>query len=126
MENVRAKRAKFQARCRFWIRNLTVQECLPWNSGRVPYLAALATRRADRSVSVIVVNRHLTASVPVRVAGIVAGQVHAETLTGPRVDATNEEDPNTCTLRPLPVQREPDGIKLSVPPHSVSAVMLGG
>lgn len=117
--------AKTQAPCRFWVRNLAIQECLPWNSGRVPYLAALATRRADQSVSVIIVNRNLTASVPVRVTGIAAGRVRAETLSGPRVDAMNEENPNTCVLRPLPVQREPDGIRLDVPPHSVSAVELG-
>ena len=113
-----------QEPCTFWIRNLTIRRFQPYNSGRVPYLAAIATRRSDRSVSVIVVNRDLQERVPARITGLGAGRAWAEALSGPSVDATNEVDSRACIIRPLPVEVRRGALHVELPPHSVAAVRV--
>ena len=114
-----------QEPCRFWIRNVTIQRFQPANCGRVPYLAAIATRRPDRSMSVIVVNRHLSDPIPVAITGVSGRGAWAEALSGPSVDATNEDDPRTCVIRSLPVVAQKGRVRVELPAHSVAAVRVG-
>ena len=108
----------------FWIRNISIQQFQPFNSGRVPYLAALATRRDDQSVSVMIINRNVKESVRVKVTGVHGKRAWAETLSGPAVDATNEDDPSACVIRALPVAVLKGGMEVELPPHSLTAVRV--
>jgi len=109
---------------RFWIRRVTVQEFQPFNPGRVPYLSAVASRRADGAVSVIIVNRNLRQKIAVKITGTNARTARAEVLAGPAVDATNEKDPNACVVRPLAAEVSDGVVLVDLPPHSLTAVVI--
>ena len=117
-----ASGVRTQEPCRFWIRNLMIQKFQPFNSGRVPYIAAIATRRASQSVSVIVVNRNVRERV--RITGLRVGKAWAEALSGPSVDATNEDAPGACMIRALPAEVRSNSVHVVLPPHSVAAVRV--
>lgn len=108
-------------RGRFWIRYVRMQKFQPFVLPQVPYVGALSTRDGDR-VAVFLINRHVRDPVSVRIVAPRAHTPIAWTLSGPSVDATNEQDPDSVTVRPLLATSEQTGIDATLPPHSLSVI----
>ena len=51
-----------------------------------------------------------------------AAKAKAETLTGPSVAATNEDDPECVAGRPLAVELRKEAVTLQLPPCSLTGV----
>ncbi|MBA3936815.1 MAG: hypothetical protein H0X38_05085 [Planctomycetes bacterium] len=105
------------------VRNMQMQ---PWRErslGATPELSALATRHDAKLTSVVLINRRLDAPLPVRISGLRAGEVTAEVVTGPTVDATNEHG-EVVRLVPLSTTSTNGDITLILPPHSVAGVHI--
>jgi hypothetical protein len=120
--NVIARRLR-GAPCKFWVRNIEIQECITSNTGAIPYLAGIAMRRKDGNTSAIIINRNIDNPIPVMINGLRPKRVHAETLSGPSVDATNEKAPDTCILKKLETKIRGSSIVLLLPPHSVTGLI---
>jgi len=105
---------------RFWVRNVAVQPLNRFTLPAIPYVAAIATRSADR-VAIFVVNRRLDGPSPIRVD--VAGRTpKAWTLTGPSVDATNETSASDVRISDLSVDALGGQIRAILPPHSFTVI----
>lgn len=111
---------------KFQIRNVTVEEFEPVDLGSTPALATLVTRDSKTGdLYLIIVNRRLAGPTPLKINN--AGKIQsatAEILSGPSVEATNESNPNTVTLRPLAIKMEKDHLALELPPHSVTGIRI--
>ena len=71
----------------------------------------------------VLINKSLTAVEPVTLAvPAIVKKAKAESLTGPSVAATNEDDPNCVAIRPLKVELQQNAVKLQLPPHSLTGV----
>jgi len=118
---------------RAFFRDLRVQKFTPKCFPAVPYLAVNASRSTDgKKVYLMVVNKRLDAAITatVRLDGGMAQrpfptQFRAKvwTLTGPSVDATNERDPNTVTVKERDLGTVQNGFPVEFPPHSLTALV---
>lgn len=110
---------------KIFIRNVTVQKFVPLNLGAVPYLSVVAGKSKDgKGVFVIAINKHLESAIDTRIEGVRTKAARAWTLTGPSVDATNEQDPNNVRVMELPIALDESIVRISLPPHSLTAVAM--
>jgi alpha-L-arabinofuranosidase len=126
-ENIKiiARRLGSNGPCQFWIRNLIIKPFHPSNDDGIPYITAVATKRNDLSISVIIINRDLDSSVSVELKlETNINNAWAETLNGRYVDDTNEVIGNNCVIRPTPLTILNSSVLIHVPPHSVTAVRI--
>ncbi len=74
----------------------------------------------------MVVNRNMTAAISAQIhlAGMTPQYAKASFLTGPSVDATNEQDPNNVSVRELDYGMVKDGFVVEFPPHSLTALEI--
>jgi hypothetical protein len=109
----------------FIVGPVKVQTLVPANRGATPVLGVNASRSQDgKRVFLIVTNKNLNAPEEVVIEGVKATGARAWSLTGPAVDATNEEDPSRVAIGELPATVT-DGVARAVlPPCSVTAVEL--
>ena len=120
-----ARRLESTGQGTLYLRNVKVQRVQPRNFGAQPILDVNASRSADGlRICLMIVNRALNASTPVTITVPGAQSVLAETLTGPTVDATNEQNPTNVHLEPLPAQLAAGQITLDLPKHSLTAVVV--
>jgi alpha-L-arabinofuranosidase len=114
---------------RAFYRDVRVQKFTPHCFPAVPYLAVNVSRSADgQKVYLMVVNKNLDAPIPttVRLTGFTPQRAQAWTLTGPSVDATNEQDPHAVTVQERDWGTVQDGFAIEFPPHSLTAVEVEG
>lgn len=109
---------------KMFIRNVKVMEITPENLGASPLVEATITRSQDgKKMAFVLINKSLTAVEPVTLAvPAIVKKAKAESLTGPSVAATNEDDPNCVAIRPLKVELQQNAVKLQLPPHSLTGV----
>ena len=108
---------------KMFIRNVKVMEITPENLGASPLVEATITRSQDgKKMAFVLINKSLTAVEPVTLAVPAIVKAKAESLTGPSVAATNEDDPNCVAIRPLKVELQQNAVKLQLPPHSLTGV----
>ena len=109
-----------------WIRNVRVTETIPENIGASPLVEATVSRSRDgKSYSLLVINKSMKEAEPVLIElpGAVK-QVKAEVLSGPSVDAVNEENPENVIIRPLKTETGNGGVRALLPPHSFSGFTI--
>jgi len=120
-----ARRLECSGTGRLWFRNVRVRRFTPKNFGSVPYLGVVASRdsRTGR-IAVMITNRHLDS--PMRTTIRVPGAKLAEawSMVGPAIDATNEDKPDTVRIEPTPVQVTDGEVRLTLPKHSFTAVVV--
>lgn len=111
---------------RAWYRDVQVQEVLPLAFPAVPYLAAIASRTGRNKLYAMLVNKHLRLplQVTVRVHGFEPRGGAVWTLTGDRVDATNEQNPDAVRVVHRAVGRVGRTFTVELPPHSLTALEI--
>jgi alpha-N-arabinofuranosidase len=112
---------------RAFYRDVSVRKFTPERFPAVPYLSVIASRSADgKAVYLMVVNKNLDAAMTakVRLTGFKPGSAKAWMLTGPSVDATNEQQPENVTVRMRDLGKVEDGFALTFPPHSLTALEI--
>jgi alpha-L-arabinofuranosidase len=139
-----AKSIKIQARRvggggvingRAYIRNLSIQKCLPQTFPAVPYLSINASRTMlgtnvshgkQLKVNLMIVNKNMSDSIftTVQLLGMMPTAAKAWFLTGPTVDATNEIYPTAVSIRAEVIDLRKNGFRISLPPHSLTAVEI--
>lgn len=122
-----ARRIDSAGAVRLSFRRVSVHRYEPMSFGAAPLLDVCAMRDSGTGrLSVLVVNRDLAGPVTatVRVAGATPRTAMAEALTGPAVDSTNDREPDTVRVAPLPVEAIDGGFRVVVPPHSLTALAL--
>lgn len=110
-------------------RDVRVQSFVPKRFAAVPYLDVNASRSADgRKVCLMIVNKKLDGPLTptVRLAGFTPQRARAWTLTGPAVDATNEKDPTTVTVKERDLGSVSNGFALDLPACSLTAIEIHG
>ena len=108
-------------------RDLRVQKFVPQSFAAVPYLGVNASRSPDKKkVFLMVVNKNLEAPVTaaIKVAGFKPRHARAWTMTGTSVDATNERDPNTVTVKERDLGAVQATLEVKFAPHSLTAIEL--
>ncbi len=109
-----------------WFRDVQIQEWIPRTFPAVPYLSAIASRRARNRVYVMLMNKHL--SLPMEVTVEVNGMTPREsalwTLTGDSVDATNERDPSAVRIVHRALGKVGQRFGARLPPHSLTALEI--
>lgn len=100
----------------------------PATAPAAPYLTVNASASRDgRRLTLMVVNRHLQEPIVTRVATPGFGRptrIRCWTLTGPRIDATNEIEPNLVALVEWLVEPLDDELRIPFPPRSCTAVEI--
>lgn len=114
-----------------WFRGIRVVRFQPRRFPGVPYLGVTASRTLHgRSVTValMIVNRKLTSIVPakIHVPGLRIRSARMWTLSGPSVDATNEENPSTVHVTSQNVQVVQGVVDAAFAPATLNAVELEG
>jgi alpha-N-arabinofuranosidase len=96
-----------------------------WRPG-LPRLDAAAAKDAKGRLLLAITNIDPDQPAEIEVRGQAgSGAASAETLTAARVDSVNTFDaPDTVSPRPLPVRRQGDVLRLTVPPKSVTVVVF--
>lgn len=109
-----------------WYRDVQIQEFEPRTFPAVAYLSAIASRRGRENLYAMLVNKHLQLPlvVDVQVQGFTPSEASLWTLTAPRVDATNEQDPKAVQVVPHPLGKVGQRFRLYLPPHSLSALEI--
>ncbi|MCE5218749.1 hypothetical protein LLH03_17185 [bacterium] len=109
-----------------WYKLQSVQKFRPQNPGAVPDLGVNSARRADGTVTLMVVNKNLDAMVPVTVNVMdgITGAARAWILTGPAPEATNMQKPDTVGVHDLAVRRAGSAYQFDMPPCSMAAVEI--
>ena len=123
---ITARRISGEAKGKMWIRNVRVTETIPENIGASPLVEATVSRSRDgKSYSLLVINKSMKEAEPVLIElpGAVK-QVKAEVLSGPSVDAVNEENPENVIIRPLKTETGNGGVRALLPPHSFSGFTI--
>ncbi|MEI6502282.1 MAG: alpha-L-arabinofuranosidase C-terminal domain-containing protein, partial [Armatimonadota bacterium] len=109
-----------------WYKLQRVQKFTPKNAGAVPDLGVNTAKRADGTVTLMIVNKNLDEQIPVRiqVAGkpVRAGAAKAWLLTGPSPEANNLKDPTNIKLTEEPVGVQDGAYVLTLPKCSMAAV----
>lgn len=121
---VKARRHQGGGRGKMYFRNLAVTRFIPQPEAPLSAVGATLSRSADgRRLAAIVINRTLTPEeLTIAVPGIRSAS--AEALTGPSPQADNENVPDTVAVGPLPVTLTPEGLRVTLPPHSLSCFRL--
>lgn len=120
---IQARRMAGGSPGRMFIRNVRVTQTLPENLGASPLVEATVSRSKDgRKLAFVLINKSLDAAEPVTLAIPAAAKAKAETLTGPSVAATNEDDPECVAVRPLAVELRKEAVTLQLPPCSLTGV----
>lgn len=92
---------------------------------QLPRLDAMAARGRDGKVWVSLVNLDARRSTWVQLDARGMDHATGETLAAPRIDSVNTfERPGEVSPRPLTAKRGKAGLRLELPPHSVSVVAL--
>ncbi len=107
---------------RAFYRDLRVQKFTPKRFPAVPYLSVNASRKGN-TVFLMVVNKNVDAPIAaaVRLTDFTPRRAKTWTLTGPSVDATNEKDANTVTVKERDLGAVKNGFLVELPPHSLTA-----
>lgn len=109
-----------------WYRLESVQKFRPQNAGAVPDLGVNSARRADGTVTVMVVNKNPEAAVPVKLKvngrGARAGAAQAWLLSGPSLEANNLGQPDNVKISDLAVGLEGAAYTFTLPAFSMAAV----
>ncbi|MGD9497104.1 MAG: alpha-L-arabinofuranosidase C-terminal domain-containing protein [Armatimonadota bacterium] len=114
-------------------RLVSVQEFTPWSAGAVPDLSVNAGKRADGSVTLIIVNTNLDEDIAttIVVEGVTGDAAHAWSLVGPEPWAHNTTpealaggDPPVYVVS-TPIAAADGGWALTVPKCSLTAVEIG-
>ncbi|MBC7288570.1 MAG: hypothetical protein H5T86_11130, partial [Armatimonadetes bacterium] len=108
-----------------WYRIESVQKFLPDVYPGVPYVKAIATRRAaDGAICLMIIHTDLDADTPLTVIphGATARSAKAWALTGPSPEATNLESPDMVGVREIPCDVTARGVRLTLPKYSVVAL----
>ena len=101
----------------------SVQRFDPENFGAVPYVSVNAATRGDGTVTLMLVNKDLGSPTEVFI-DMPSDAARAWSLTGPSATATNlGPDPRIGVVE-TPVSREGEGVLLTLPPHSLTAVEI--
>jgi len=128
-----AKNIVIQARCmdtkgqpgKIYVRNVQVRRFIPDNSGSVPYLGVNASKSKDgKSIYVMIVNKHLSDDIQTAINGVSAKSAEAYCLSGPSVDAVNEQNPDNVKVNQLPVKINGQSVEITLPKHSMTAVVI--
>ncbi len=110
---------------KIWIRNVKVEKFQPSNLGAVPYLSVVASKSKDgKKVYVAIVNKELEQSIETEIEGVKTRKAKVFSLTGPSVDATNEDNPQNVRVIELPVELSNGSLKFFLPPHSFTVVEI--
>ncbi len=110
---------------KIYVRNVQVRRFIPDNSGSVPYLGVNASKSKDgKSIYVMIVNKHLTDDIHTVINGVSAGTADAYCLSGPSVDAVNEQNPDNVKVNQLPVKINGQSVEITLPKHSMTAVVI--
>ena len=112
---------------RAMFRDLQVQKFQPKCFAAVPYVSVNASRTIDRrKVFLMVVNKNLVAPVTagITLAGFQPRHARAWTMTGPEVDATNEKDPSTVTVKARDLGDVAGAVRVELAPHSLTAIEI--
>ncbi|MEW6357795.1 MAG: alpha-L-arabinofuranosidase C-terminal domain-containing protein [Planctomycetota bacterium] len=110
---------------RAFFRDLRVQKFTPKRFPAVPYLSVNASRSADgKKFYLMVVNKNPDAAIiaPVFFDGFSPRRAKSWTLTGPAIDATNEKDPNTVTVKERDLGEVQNGFSIEFSPSSLTAI----
>ncbi|MCE5240482.1 hypothetical protein LLH23_18640 [bacterium] len=115
-----------------WFKLVSVQKFIPKNAGAVPDLGVNAAKRADGTVTLMIVNKNPEQAVPATIRVGAAGRVGARVptragawiLTAPSLEANNLKDPNTVKITPLEVLKTAEGLQVTLPPFSMAAVEI--
>lgn len=108
-----------------WFRNVRIQECVPSSYPGVAYLGVDASLSSDGGkIFLIVVNRNQDSPVTASIALSGAKPLKARTwmLTGPSIDATNEQNPDNVSVHAHDMGTVKPGFAVTFPPHSLTAV----
>lgn len=120
---IQARRMAGGSPGRMFIRNVRVTQTLPENLGASPLVEATISRSKDgKKLAFVLINKSLDAAEPVTLAIPAAAKAKAETLTGPSVAATNEDDPECVAVWPLAVELRKEAVTLQLPPCSLTGV----
>ncbi len=112
---------------RAFYRDVRVQKFLPKRFAAVPYLDVNASRSADgRKAYLMIINKKLDGplTATVQLSGLKPHHARAWTLSGPSVDATNEKDPNTVTVKERDLGPVANGFPVTFPPCSLTAIEI--
>jgi len=110
---------------KIWVRNVVVEKFQPFNLGAVSYLSVIASKgEKGKKIYLAIVNKGMEGEMETRIEGVKARRGRAFSLTGPSVDATNEENPENVRVREIGVEIRGSTVKLSLPAHSFTVVEL--
>jgi alpha-N-arabinofuranosidase len=110
---------------KIWVRNVVVEKFQPFNLGAVPYLSVIASKgEKGKKIYLAIVNKRMEGEMETRIEGVRARRGRAFSLTGPSVDATNEENPENARVREIGVEIRGNIVKLSLPAHSFTVVEI--
>ncbi len=128
-----AKDIVIDARCKdtrgfpgkIYVRNVQVRRFIPENSGAVPYLGVNASKSRDgKSIYIMIVNKHLTDDIQTVINGVSAKAVEAYCLSGPSIDALNEQNPDNVKVNRIPANINDKSVEITLPKHSMTAVII--
>jgi len=126
--NLRCEGGEGQVRGRLEIRNLQLAELLPVTFPAAPTLTACASvSKGGDKLYCILVNKSLEAPMQVTfdLGGFEWKQARTWTLTGPKAEATNEQQPYNCTVKERLVPQSGERPAVLLPPVSMTAVEFG-
>lgn len=110
---------------KIWIRNLKVEKFQPFNLGAVPYLSVIASKSKDgKRIYLAIVNKELDKPILAKIEGARVKNGKAYALTGPSVDATNEENPKNVRVVEIPLEIRDGVVLISLPPHSFTTIEM--
>ena len=113
------------SRGKIWIRNVKVEKFQPFNLGAVPCLSVIASKsEKGRKIYLAIINKKMEEAMKTRIEGAGVRKARAFSLTGPSVDATNEENGENVRVREIPVEIKEGAVKVSLPPHSFTALEM--
>ncbi len=120
---IKARRHQGGGGGKMYFRNLRVTRFAP-EPESVTAVEATVSRSADgKRIAVIAINRSLAPEeLTIRIPGV--RPVSAEVLTGPSPQSDNETVPDTVKVIPLEVRAVPEGVRTTLPPHSLAGIML--
>lgn len=122
---IRARRLLGRNPGKMFIRNVKVMRYIPESIGASPLVEATVSRSKDgKKLAFVLINKSLDAAESVTLAVPGTVKATAEALTGPSVAATNEDNPECVAIHPASVEVRKDGVRLQLPPHSLTGVLL--
>ena len=119
------RRIAGNSRGKIWVRNVRVTETIPDNIGASPLIEVTASRsKAGKRYSFVIINKSMKEPEPLFLALPGIRHVTAETLSGPSVDAVNEDDPECVILRPQKCRVTAEGLQTLLRPHSLTGITV--